>query len=117
MRTINYQAMDVSEFKHILTKVENIDVSEHVTDPKKGRDITKEEVLTFIRNKLEKLDFIEEQNSLIGQKYRLIFNRSNVYYLNLICVLKDEQHLNVVTAYISNKKKIRLNEAWKRKHT
>ncbi|MEM0144090.1 MAG: hypothetical protein QXL94_09175 [Candidatus Parvarchaeum sp.] len=109
--------MELSEMKRILKSIEDIKFTGESRYQQENRGITEQVILEFLKDRLDRLNFVEEQSDPHSKKFRLFFEKSNVYFLVIVCsISEDEKYLNVITEYISNKKRIKLNELWKKRH-
>lgn len=98
--------------KKKLGSIEVITFSKHFYGPKvRLRGITEDEVKNHLKYP-KKLENIEDQGEEVkGHKYGLLFHKSNKYDLKIVISIK-EQSLNVITAYVQNKKRRKVFEKW-----
>lgn len=80
--------MNIDELKEKLKSIETITISKHFHLRAKIRGITEKEILSYLKNP-EALDHFEYQGKEPeGQKYALIFNKSNKYDLKVVISIK-----------------------------
>jgi len=86
--------------------------SKHFFEPKvRLRGLSEQEIVQNLRAPT-KLEFVEDQGTGHGRhKYGLLFHKSNKYDLKIVVSFEDRK-INVITAYVQNKRRRKVYEEW-----
>jgi hypothetical protein len=107
--------MDLNAIKEKLKTIEKIGFSKHFYEPKvQIRNIQDHEIINSLKNPGKLIGFDYQGEDEKGEKYALLFNKSNKYDLRLIISIKDKS-LNVITSHIQNIKRRKVLEQWLKK--
>lgn len=99
--------------KEKLKSVEEISFSKHFRHKAQIRGISEDEVIAHLKSP-DYLEHSEYQgDEMGGEKYALLFHKSNKYDLKVVVSFRDKA-LNVVTAHIQSKRKRKVLERWLR---
>ncbi len=102
--------MKIDDLKEKIKSIKKITFSKHFQEKAKIRGITEEEIRSYLINPENIVQFEYQGKEADGQKYALIFNKSNKYDLKIVISVKED--LNVVTAHIQSKKKRKVLDKW-----
>jgi len=93
----------IDKLKEAIKSIKKITFSKHFQEKAIIRGITEEEIQLCLGNPENIVQFEYQGKEPEGQKYALIFNKSNKYDIKIVISVKED--LNVVTAHIQSKKK------------
>lgn len=73
-------------------------------------NITKKLVKSNLKNPKNLIEFQYEEDTHPREKYELLFDKSNKYYLMIVVSLEEKKYIYVVTSFVMNKEKTKILE-------